>query len=74
MKAPGSKRLKLKFEPLSDFAFKFNLRRYKAAGLAGEAGLVVRRCLVVPPVPLPAPPMLGVGVHWAGLVVVCWRR
>jgi len=38
LKAPGSKRLKLNFYgPLSNFAFKFNLRRYtKAAG--GEGG------------------------------------
>ena len=29
LKAPGSKRLKLKHDgPLSNFAFKFNLRRY----------------------------------------------
>ena len=29
LKAPGSKRLKLKYdEPLSNFAFNFNLRRY----------------------------------------------
>jgi hypothetical protein len=29
LKAPGTKRLKLKCdEPLSNFAFKFNLRRY----------------------------------------------
>jgi hypothetical protein len=29
LKAPGTKRLKLKYdEPLSNFAFKFNLRRY----------------------------------------------
>ena len=29
LKAPGTKRLKLKYdEPLSKFAFKFNLRRY----------------------------------------------
>ena len=32
LKAPGIKRLKLKYdEPLSNFAFKFNLRRYSAA-------------------------------------------
>ena len=31
MKAPGTKRLKLNYnEPLSNFAFKFNLRRYTA--------------------------------------------
>jgi hypothetical protein len=37
-KVPGSKRLKLKYgEPLSNFAFKFNLRRYSVAmmGLYG---------------------------------------
>ena len=29
LKAPGTKRLKLKYdEPVSNFAFKFNLRRY----------------------------------------------
>ena len=29
LKAPGSKRLKLRYDgPLSNFAFKFNLRRY----------------------------------------------
>ena len=32
MKAPGTKRLELKYdEPPSNFAFKFNLRRYKMA-------------------------------------------
>jgi len=36
LKAPGTKRLKLQYgEPLSNFAFKFNLRRYNLAGLAG---------------------------------------
>ena len=33
LKAPGSERLKLKCdEPLSNFAFKFNLRRYIEGG------------------------------------------
>ena len=32
LKAPGTKRLKLKYDvPLSNFAFKFNLRRYTPA-------------------------------------------
>ena len=32
LKAPGAKRLKLKYdEPLSNFAFNFNLRRYTVA-------------------------------------------
>jgi hypothetical protein len=32
LKAPGTKRLKLKYDgPLSNFAFKFNLRRYTSA-------------------------------------------
>jgi hypothetical protein len=35
MKAPGYKRLKLNCdEPLSDFAFKFNVRRYTSARAA----------------------------------------
>jgi hypothetical protein len=35
LKAPGTKRLKLKYdEPLSKFAFKFNLRRYSEEGNA----------------------------------------
>jgi hypothetical protein len=35
LKPPGTKRLKLKCdEPLSDFAFKFNLRRYTLEALA----------------------------------------
>jgi len=34
LKPPGSKLLKLKFDkPLSDFAFKFNLRRYNTGVL-----------------------------------------
>jgi hypothetical protein len=38
LKAPGTKRLKLESdEPLSSFAFKFNLRRYSLAG-DGTAG------------------------------------
>jgi hypothetical protein len=28
VKAPGTKRLKVEYEPPSNFAFKFNLRRY----------------------------------------------
>ena len=35
LKAPGTKRLKLKFDkPLSSFAFTFNLRRYNMVGNA----------------------------------------
>ena len=35
LKLPGTKRLKLKCDtPLSDFAFRFQLRRYTLAGLA----------------------------------------
>jgi hypothetical protein len=38
LKAPGIKRLKLKYDkPLSNFAFKFNLRRYTMVGRAVEA-------------------------------------
>ena len=38
MKAPGTKRLKLQYdEPPSNFAFKFNLRRYNKAGAATAA-------------------------------------
>jgi hypothetical protein len=47
LKAPRTKRLKLKYdEPLSNFAFKFNLRRYiNAAGvdtvvIAGRVSLM----------------------------------
>ena len=37
LKAPGTKRLKLKCdESLSNFAFKFNLRRYNAGPLVGD--------------------------------------
>jgi hypothetical protein len=39
LKAPGSKRLKLKHdEPLSNFAFKISLRRYTKVGETGERG------------------------------------
>ena len=39
--APGSKRLKLRSdEPLSGFAFKFNLRRYTKAGRAHNDAMV----------------------------------
>jgi hypothetical protein len=50
LKAPRAKRLKLKYdEPLSDFAFNFNLRCYttaEARGVADQvrAELKVRRC------------------------------
>jgi hypothetical protein len=53
LKAPGTKRLKLDYdEPLSEFAFKFNLRRYNTVvhvhpslGLAaGGVPLTVGRC------------------------------
>jgi len=37
LKAPGTKRLKLKCkEPLPDFAFNFNLRRYITGGKDGK--------------------------------------
>jgi len=44
--APGTKRLKLKYDTLlSNFAFKFNLRRYNlAAGGSGVLDPLVRRC------------------------------
>jgi hypothetical protein len=39
LKVPGTKRLKLKYdEPLSKFAFTFNLRRYIAASAFSIAG------------------------------------
>jgi len=39
LKAPGTERLKLKYdELLSSFAFKFNLRRYKEEGMTAGAG------------------------------------
>ena len=39
LKAPGSKRLKLNCdEPLSNFAFKFNLRRYSMSIADGSPG------------------------------------
>jgi hypothetical protein len=39
LKAPGTERLKPKYDNLlSRFAFKFNLRRYNLAGLAAAAG------------------------------------
>jgi len=40
LKAPGSKHLKLNYdEPLSNFAFNFNLRRYKLEPAGGVAPL-----------------------------------
>ena len=39
LKPPRTKRLKLQHdEPLSSFAFNFNLRRYHEAAKAGEGG------------------------------------
>ena len=39
LKPPGNKQLKLKCDvPLSNFAFKFNLRRYNQAVMRGEGG------------------------------------
>jgi hypothetical protein len=57
LKPPGSMLLKLRFSrPLSDFAFKFNLRRYTMAA-AGVPALVARvlgfeagRCRLTPDV------------------------
>ena len=44
MKAPGIKLLKLKYDkPLSDFAFKFNLRRYIAAEESARAAAEAAR-------------------------------
>jgi hypothetical protein len=41
LKAPGSRRLNLKHEKLlSDFAFKFSLRRYTTAGDCAQARAV----------------------------------
>jgi len=54
LKAPGIKLLKLKYDkPLSNFTFKFNLRRYskvEGAGVLRRAllRLVVRRCRLTP--------------------------
>jgi hypothetical protein len=48
LKAPGIKLLKLKYDkPLSNFAFKFNLRRYNMAARAVtfEAGAYTRSLL-----------------------------
>ena len=46
LKAPGTKRLKLTYdEPVSNFAFKFNLRRYRVVMCVGDAELEMRgRC------------------------------
>jgi len=42
LKAPGSKRLKLIFDgPLSNFAFKFNLRRYTWGLTPASESLIV---------------------------------
>ena len=61
LKAPGTKRLKLKRdEPLSNFAFKINLRRYTmdvTAGLAARSGLELSdRILPIAVVHLVPPP------------------
>jgi len=48
LKAPGTKRLKLKYDvPLSNFAFKFNLRRYSKAAESGRTGsaLCLAQCM-----------------------------
>jgi len=45
LKAPGTKRLTLKCdEPLSNFAFKFNLRRYIKSNTAESGGAVAVTC------------------------------
>ena len=51
LKAPGTKRLKLKYDAtLSNFAFKFNLRRYTVGALRAWAAHVrTRRRLRVGP-------------------------
>ena len=58
LKAPGTKRLKLKYdEPLSNFAFKFNVRRYAEVGLgvglrvSGKAAAFMQK--------------VGRGLHWS---------
>jgi len=62
LKAPGTKRLKVKYDkPLSKFAFKFNLRRYtlvdnfstvsselKGGGSVGRCRLTPGRCRLTP--------------------------
>jgi lipoate-protein ligase A len=60
LKAPGTKRLKLKYDdPLSNFAFKFNLRRYTMEWVSGEARY---HCLLMvypntPCTSIPCPPL-----------------
>jgi hypothetical protein len=51
LKAPGSKRLKLKYgEPLSNYAFNFNLRRYTSAPCPSTASAPGAVCqLYFPP-------------------------
>ena len=45
LKAPGTKRLKLKYdELLLNIAFKFNLRRYSAVGAAAALQAGARQC------------------------------
>ena len=47
LKAPGTKRLRLKYDgPLSNFGFDFNLRRYilgSSGGLSSVAAATIRR-------------------------------
>jgi hypothetical protein len=64
LKAPGTKRSKLKYDEwLSNFAFKLNLRRYNkgfAAAAAREAaagGSAVGRCSLMVSIPLLKAPM-----------------
>jgi hypothetical protein len=60
LKAPGTKRLKLKCdEPLSNFAFDLNLRRYsKEPSMSLRERRQPQKSLFKPPPPPPAPPPL----------------
>jgi len=58
LKAPGTKHLKLKYDkPLSNFAFKFNLRRYNVGDMLSrwsDGRLLSNLHRVRMPAPLPA--------------------
>jgi hypothetical protein len=62
LKLPGTKRLKLKCEgPLSNFGFKFKLRRYNAARADVVAAILARRILHIGPDPPADAPSAAAG-------------